>query len=525
MNYSFDKWPFKKDESAILYWLRSPRMKGNHKQWMMEAVFKTNEGILKPVTMPWGALPALRLGMEFKNKRPVRINNVGKHFKIRFSENVSFNVEEAARSISPKAYPLKNRDNLQELCVVFFDNTNKITVVVPCLELLRFFFGFNKMLCHQILQPFDMPDIVLAEQDKDKVLLNFQQPVPSSIINPMLVEIIARILFDQSWTESWNHVYCARENKLESTYKNFEGVIPLEFLPPVFKNCSWDVRGIQDGKRILVLEIMGYRNDNPAPFKKIEYTRPKPIRRIVRKWKGKKIKTGGGIEGKINRTPVTHKKPYKPVLLKIDMPIHSHSNVLIIEDVTRGVRYITAGRGKPIEGPINPTNTGSTLVSLNDEGGKGEIQAAEFVPFDEDLEGPNGLKDFLLTIRLLKKLAPELAISVFFNKVPIQSPLAFCGSMRRDYVWAKIKNLNNQEISIIEFDLSDGHGISTPIIFSPVDQRLIYKLLVYYIVRPGNWDKQKFKRNKELKLIWAKHTSIDLVHWAEKFLRKIKVSA
>ena len=286
MNFSFDKWPFKTDESVILYWLRSPSMKGNHKQWMMEAVFKTSEGHLKPVTMPWGALPGLRLGMEFKNKRPIRINNEGKHFDFQFSNEASFIFEEAAQSISPKVYPLKSHDNLQELCIVFFDHINKHTIVIPCLELLRFFFGLNKMLCHQIFQPFDMSNIVLAEHNNDKVLVNFQQSVPRAVINPILVEVIARILFDSLWTESWNHVYCDRENKLKSNQKS---VIPLEFFPPVFKNCCWDVRGLQDGKRIFVLEILGYRNGNPAPFSKIEYTRPKPILHITRKWKGKKI--------------------------------------------------------------------------------------------------------------------------------------------------------------------------------------------------------------------------------------------
>jgi hypothetical protein len=239
---------------------------------MLVIVFKRPNGILKDVSLPWGALPAIRLGKEFVDGVPTWENTLGKNYSLDFSAGASFKTQTAI-TISPNVYPLKTRPNLGEYCVVIFDK--ELTVIVPCLEIIRFFFAVNKQMAYRTLQPFNFSDLVPASMEQDKVLLAFTRQIPHNALNKLLAKVIAQVLYDPSWSEAWKNIYISREEQTLNVDHDFNEVIPLKAIPPVYKNSIWEVRALQDGKRLLVLEIISYTDGNPSPFHFLDFTHPR----------------------------------------------------------------------------------------------------------------------------------------------------------------------------------------------------------------------------------------------------------
>jgi hypothetical protein len=158
---------------------------------------------------------------------------------------------------------------------------------------------------------------------------------------------------------------------------------------------------------------------------------------------------------------------------------------------------------------------------LNEEARKGDLPVAEFLPFTDinKLDVGPGLKDFFQAVTVMKELKPEWDITYVINTVPLESVLAYCGMNPRKYALVKI-NFSKSEAYIIEFDLSDGHSIST-ILFCPGYMDFVDALFGEYIIGQGNWAREELKDIKTIKIDWAKHTSIDSNLWGQRLIDKI----
>lgn len=524
----FSKWPFPEEEQVIMYWLKSPNMTGRNKQWMMDIVFKRANGELFDFPVPWGCLPMLRFGKEFINGLPTG-NDVGHTLNLSFSESARYKVEEAYTAISQKNYELVTKENLRELCIVIFDAGQ--TVVIPCIEIIRFFFAVNKLLTYQIIQLYNFQDLVTATLEDRMVQLEFSRRFSYRSIqkNPLVVKVLASILFESFWNESWRGVYTSWTEKNFINTGGTEKSIPLRCIPPVYQNCSWIVRAIPDGRRIFIQEIYALNNKSEISFDNVRFIHPgsrkKDKKRHVNSTKTKEENVEVKIDRNENKAPTNYNNPY---LLQNKLPVHMETHVVTIEEIP----WVTENNGTGLSGEpegVSIIKTGRSkskiTVSLNEIGGQGEVQAAEFIPLTEKSEVPNGLHSFFEAINAIKESNKNIQIEYSIGIVPENSVLAYCKVNSRQYALVKI-SLYDIAGYIMELDLSDGHSLST-IIFKPIEEGLnltvqVGKLLVDYITRQGFWARKELEEEKIIKINWAKHTSMVPDEWGYRLLKKIK---
>jgi hypothetical protein len=522
-NIFLEKWPFPKGASTTLHWIKSPEMIGEEKQWMMDVVFKQPNGVFKDVQVPWGMLPMLRLGKEFVDGFETGNNEIGDTFNISFSKNTSLKVEEAFSAVSKNRYELRTKNNLHELCVIMFDGVQ--TVVIPCLEIIRFFFALNKMLALKTLQPFDFSELVAADIKDQEVFLEFTKQIPKYLLNPMLVKLFARLFADENWFESWQQIYIEREKQITNIHLKSENPISLKCIPPVYKNSIWQVRAIQDGKRLFVLEILRCVDKNPSIIQKVEYIHPRSyIREKTKYFPGSEYSVDYSVKLRVNRTSSGPKTTKNPLTIENLTPGYIEEDPIEIKEISHKSKiegYSFVGIG------INPKKSKlgknkDITVSFNDDSKLGNSIAAEFIPTQDDVDVPKGLKDFFKAINIMKRLNPNLEISHSINTTPEYSGLAYCGLGVRKYALVKVTNMG-PEVYIIEFDLSDGHSIST-ILFSPADLKFVERLFNEFIVGQGNWAKEdleeKIIKEEQYKVNWVKHTSKEPHSWGERILQK-----
>lgn len=525
----FSKWPFPEDEPVTMYWLKSPTMVGRNKQWMMNIVFKRSNGELVDFPVPWGCLPMLRYGKEFINQLPTG-NDFGQTLNLSFSENAKYKIEKAFTAISPKNYQLVTKDNLQELCVIIFDAGQ--TVVVPCIEIIRFFFAVNKLLAYRIIQLYNFQDLVAAALEERTVQLEFTRRVSYLSVqkNPLVIKVLANILFDNFWNESWRGVYTSRSVKNLASSDYSDKIIPLQCIPPVYQDCSWTVRATHDGKRIFVQEIYALNNNQVGPFDSIRFIHPgsqkKEKKNFATSTKTKETDVEAKIDRDENKAPSNNTDPY---LLQNELPIHKEAHVIEIEEIP----WIIGKSKKGLSGEtggINVVRTGKLrrkiILSLNEIGGQGEIQAAEFVELTDRSAIPKGLHSFFKAINAIKEKNKNIKIDYSIENVPGNSVLAYYGEKSRQYGLVKL-SLYDSVGYILELDLSDGHSLST-IIFNLKKEglnlgSLIVDLLVDNITRQGFWVREKVEGIDEIKVNWAKHTSLEPEDWGQRLLEKTTI--
>ncbi|MEG6512523.1 hypothetical protein V6C32_11425 [Desulforamulus ruminis] len=524
---SFTKWPFLKDEKVILHWLRSPWMEGRNKQWMMKAVFERADGTLRGLKIPWGALPYLYLGQEFANGKPTGAQGKGKGIKIKFFNDLTCNIYEAGKPIKPWIYKLHSRENLQEQCAVI-NNRNQI-IVIPCLELIRFFFVFNKVMAHAILQPNSFNEIIRATIENDCINMYFHQKVVYSTITEEIVRLFALIFFHDAWSSSWKSVWNERIKQSINNRLKIENVIPLMCVPPMIKGTIWDVKAVENGKTIIVLEIKSVSYYQPFPFNEITYYHPKsaspvrvPLKRKAIFSQSKQAETMG-----LDQTTKTPTKLTQPAKIETTLPNHNFMTIARVKQEIKKERLVrtgpadknsTEGRGV-IAAPKNSS------VSLNDEAGKGSIQAAEFLPISQgNFEYPN-FQEFFRAINLVTQLRPELEFSCLHSKVPDFYVFPKSKLHKRPFFLLRAP-LGGKEVFILEFDLSDGHCISTILFLSLEKQKtmqaFLKKLFRNYIIGRGSWDKQSLKSSNMFRVQLAKHTTQDAYRWGKRLIDKIE---
>lgn len=526
----FSNWPFPEDEPVLLYWLKSPKRLGVNKQWMMDLVFKRVSGELSDFSVPWGCLPMLRLGKEFKGGVPTEKADTGEIYELTFSMNARYKIEQAFNAISRKNYRLITQENLQELCVVISDGQQKI--VIPCIEIIRCFFAINKLLAYQILQLYNLQYLLTATMPEEKkVILEFTRKISYRSItkNPLILEVLTDILFEPSWNEAWRGVFTAW-SETSSKYPNDNTKrIPLQCIPPLYQNCTWRVRGIKDEDRIFVQELYGYLNYNPSPFESIGYIHPNSRPKAKTRGKGT-VRTKETTKNKVNVDRGENNLPTNnnmPFLLQNQLPVHQESKPIKIEEIPWGVGKPGNGLGDDEIIGVKMIEKGATnriTVSLNESGGPGELQSAEFIGLDDLNQAPSGLQSFLKALEAIKEINNQVEISVSIDNVPENSEIAYCGMNRRKFALVKVV-LNSITSYILELDLSDGHSLST-VIFRPMRSEvnlgeIVVELLVDNISRQGFWARESVEKMDNIKVTWAKHTTFEIHSWGKRLFEKV----
>ncbi len=544
----FTKWPFDEREIVTLHWLRSPFMYGENKQWYLTALFRRENNKVVGLDLPWGILPLLKIGGQYVDGKACN-NYTGYSLCFDLSTKVTVDINKAADVIPDSLYSLYNNKDYNERCVVIRDND--MTVIVPCLEVIRSFFVIDKTLAHAILRPDSFTEICTSEYDENKgrVDISFSNKVPYSVITQSLVKRLALILYDNYWNASWSQVCNIKKERGEEDWP----FCRVECPPPVFSDCSWNVRAIQNERNIFVLEIVGVTPNKPFPFEEIRYTHPRShdgheaspsssVKIPKSKPKNERILS-------INQDGLSAKNITNPQTNRFKASFFDYSNDIVITEITLG-SILSQDEGDPeIEMPDNEsaepeiteavsirstsvvseddhstgmdeqTSSRSEVqqVSFDDESGFGEIKAAEFVPIENTRQIPRSFENFIDAIRVISKDQVEneadFEAHYIIRDIPENSPLSKINKEEnRQYSLVRLLYPDKSRY-ILEIDVSDEHEIST-IIFKIVSGNLwtiVEKILVEYMSASGCWDREKLNSDDSITYHLSRHRTAGLL--------------
>ncbi len=516
MGIRFNGWPFEKDERVVLHWLRSPSQVGPKKQWKMQTVFRREDDSLEEVTIPWGALPMLRLGSVFRDGKPTGEVAVGTPARIRFDAGARTKI--CSGWSVPVPYGLKEAD-VNEWCVIVWLKGRQF--VIPCLEVIRAYFALNRMMTAALLRPDSFNDICTASLANREAHLDFSSHVAAASLSPEALRRMALILFEPTFENSWKKVWgsIAQPGSGGSAQA-------LRTEPPALAGSAWDVVSVGFGQTVLVLQIRQFTPAVKLPFTSVSYAHPS-----FRKYVGER--TSGGDEGEARTVevvegveippgPASPGNLPRPQTVQIGFTTANLPEAVELVKIQETIQRdqdgdeSKGGGGEVIQERI-PVKEGT----LNDEGGFGELPSVEFRHFESmDDVSPGFHKLFKALnhidracISFLEGSAPE---GCGLPKLPKGS------EMPRPYVLVCVSVLGKR-FFLVEVDVSDGHSMSTLVFTVEEGQEITAKtekVLREAIAVGGHWDRKELGSllgGRRFELV--KHTRSLLENWGQRIRR------
>lgn len=526
---AFSKWPFNNGERVVLHWLRSPFMFGENKQWYLTASFKRRDNSFIELDLPWGALPLLKIGREYVDGYDTANNDLGKSFSIDLSAKASITIEKAVNTIPRSIHFLHNKENFNEHCAVI--RNGSMTIVVPCLEVVRSFFVINKMLAQAILRPDSFNNICGVEYDEKEgsVEISFADKIPCKLLTKSLAKRMALILCDKDWNSSWAQVY-HRMNLPENIDSNLSKLVCC---PPIYSSCSWHVRALQKGSIIVVLELVGITPEKPFPFKDIKFRHPlsgsgragRAGSQFSKKEREPKSRHAG-ILG-INQAGMAARNILSPRTNKIIVSFLKYSDEPnITETASAGSVSLLQPDSDYVITKTAKYNSRRLIcdqVSLDDEGGPGVIESAEFLPIEDSNSVPKSFENFINAIKLIINSVADIEARYMIRTIPEGSALyRINGRKHRQYALVFLTYLSRTAF-ILEIDASDNHEIST-IIFKIVSgdfREIVKKMLVEYISGTGCWDRDRLDSDNAIEYSLSRHRTVEIVSQAKRYVRHL----
>ena len=520
-------WPFGLGELATLHWLRSPYMAGDDRHWCVDAVFRGVEsGKSHDISLPWGMLPYLRLGMLFENGRPkTRSTDAGQISIVRLFNDAKFGLRRVGGVVLKNLYPLDTQTNLDELCIKV-ENNDQI-MLVPCIEIARSFFAQSRFLSYALLQPDSFSDFVRARQSDGKVTLEFSSLVPKNMIKSDFIISVAKILFDQEWSDQWRAVWSRRAAKaLKIEDKNYP---KLECWPPVGQNSSWKVRGVTWDNQLLVLEILGTKYRGNLPFHEIEYSHPRLKKGILgdeRSVSGSKpVSEDAEDETLVENVVSSPSHLGRPIVLYTERAEHCCLTVVTPQPVREKVVVINKLTG----GSDRTSSTGDMgtkairPVSLQDEGGCGDVDAGEFTGGDKSGDIPPNFKNLITAMECVQEA--HLRLQFEYQIGLARSRIGEGDEEPIEYLLITLKYADATGY-ILDVDQSSGQGISTVVfeLIKPdvVVDKVVRKLVEDCIAANGFLSRELLKDQAgRIRYALAKHTQTDGYEYGLRLVRKL----
>ncbi|MDR3579212.1 MAG: hypothetical protein P4L44_04520 [Oryzomonas sp.] len=536
MNLKLGSWPFPAGMPAHLCWVKSPRQVGRDKQWQQKVLFQGQNGMFHERMLPWGVVPALKLGVQFVNGEVSGRSSAGdvKVFRLGDTATCRFTSSDYLRNEWLDRVREYQRQLLVEHCVCIEDGETRLWM--PCIEVARAFFAINKQLAYLLLDPMGLSKICSSELEGGKVRVHFNKEMPVASINKLLAARVATIRHHAPWDGAWRQVWNRSiKNPGEPTVYS-----QLYCCPPTVNGSTWSVRGIQCENGFFVLEIRGIRTQAKLPFDEVAYTHP---HLTFSPDGGESAEacdgsgSGGGSreehsdDGEIDSGTLPPKRSRNP--------LHGPMAVSFMEfgNGVKVLRHCGEGWPKPRRskvpeggegGEVEVTATklkGPVRVSLNDDGGLGEILAAEFKPIEELVDVPPGLKSFITAVKGMKKVKVACTIKA----VPDESPLAKLHDGQRHFVLVHVRAFGRWPGKgyVLEIDSSDGHRVSTLVFLPKGDFHALdtaNKMLKECFAKGRYWTSDTIKNEETvLKYELVRHRLLEPVHWGGRLRSKINL--
>lgn len=489
MNFRFGSWPYPAGMPAHLYWAKSPMQVGKDRQWQLKVLFLGENGQYHEHIIPWGTVQSLKLGGVYIDGRISALPPAGEIKKIKLSN--------ATRSYILSLDSLQNqwvddvrkhkKELLWEHCVQIDGGETRIWV--PCIELIRSFLAINKQLAYLLLEPSGLSRICTSNLEQEQVTINFTKEVPVTSLNNVFITRVATVLHHSDWWNSWQQVWnrSVKNSNSSTVYSR------LFCCPPIIENSTWSVRGIETEKGFFVLEVLSFRTKGELPFSEVVYTHPRLSYStgIIVPEGGKGSRNGTGTreesntEGEIesNTKPPRNSKSPRQESIRV-MKVVFGNKLRIVGKGTEGKPKIKRSEDPTPPKKLASQSKGPVPVSMDDQAGTGEIQAAEFKPIEMLASVPAGLKAFVAAV---KKISTA-KVGCTIEPVPDDSPLAKLGEEHRYFALVHIVGVYAGYI--LEVDSSDGREIST-VVFSTLHDKsslnTVNSLLTKCLSKKGHW--------------------------------------
>ena len=511
MDMKFKNWPFDKTEDVYLHWLRSPYHAGQHKQWQMQAVFRRENGTLHDLAMPWGALPAFRLGCAYRDGKPTGANHLGTRMQIRFCSSPKVSICDAISV--PRQYELRTRFNLREKCVVIWNRGERI--VVPCLEVIRAYFAPNRMMAAELMGPDLFMDVCTSTLTDGQAHLKFSERVAIASLSTEVIKRMALVLFDGEFLAAWKKVWASASNGGGGIMQYAQ---PLHAEPPSIPGSVWGVRGMKIERTILVLEIKQFSSAVRLPFSTLSYEHPG-----FRIYEGGKNGSGGGRtkedpeEAAIDPEPKSPRGITAPYAVRLDFTTADFAQRIEVVKVQERVKENGQGEDRSGGEGFRLEHVSTKDGTLYEEAGCGELPSVEFTPFKSESDVFWGFRKLFKALPYIKGASLSFCEGEAPEGCCLPKMPKISGSPRQ-YVLVGV-SFSSRRFFIVEVDGRDDHGISTLLFMMPGGGSVTFtaftkNMLKKCIAGGGHWDREELRTLfKGGKYELVKHTKSSLENW------------
>ncbi len=535
-------WRFGRDEKARLCWLCSP-YKTADGSWFIKAAF-LRKGSSDPEILeyPWGTLPLLRMGRFYIDgylidndprfiPRSIPINN--------FRNGTLCKASDIPRDL----YDFFNgREFDGERVWKFW--SNRIFYYVPCIELLRAFLTPSKTLANLILKPNGLDFPIVEEQVYENLLyLSLTSDLPRSLVNIASVAHLAWLRHSPAARACWESVYNGVFAKAiaASPYQPASMLttgIPIELKPPIEKSCELHFNGVTFKQSCLILEILGAKQLDPLPFKKIVYTHPSVKRHKVIEG-AKRTRRTGVKDPKEDYELDPHHRPARINVNQsaADTIATSFEFVRLPKFERFATKEAVIHDGSTKDGSSSPsTGTKARLVkrgmtvSTDESYYGGEIQPVDFLGIDLGAANVAGLNDFIEAVQHIVSSYVEPCLR--YTVVEIPGNKSFCrvaNGSKRSCAMVEVTQTNVLPCYILEVARPDGWSVSTLFIrllpeFYPEQSIGIFTkgFLKELVNREGHWNIEKLEGDQTLRIGRLKHVPEQSIrHWSRRIIDKL----
>ncbi len=527
----FQNWPFKKGEKVSVHWFRSPYRKSNG-EWVFDVVFRRSNGAIDhTATIPWGALPWLRIGQYVIDGKPM--NNYGRgnieDIYITIKEGI---IEPARKVVNKNLYKLFFPENYNELCWVTKHRGKNL--VIPIIEIIRAFLAPSKFLANAILNPTGLQSLIdyAYEENKD-YYIKLSKTIPKSYVTPGLVSHLTWLLNDPLAKKSWSLVY---QSLFGQAIKN-NSINPVSELDrnnkvyttlPLHGKSDWRAHVLEDEGTILILDIISATGLHS------------PFRKIIVKHEGfgsKNVEFNKLVKGTYRKNNQSDVQNLDQTLApSYETKVHPYINIqpttlqFSFKPTVKMISNKDVARVSFSDYEIeNQEQIDYKVASVVESAPRGKVKPVEFQPLNIEYSSlqDSGLEDFIKAIQHLKYLKTDAVIDITIGEIPGDKSFSFVTeNVRRKYAAVLVKASNFVDTLIFEVGRPDNYSISTLFVTSRIDGKwqevTISTILAVLKSNNGSWSKEVLQRDIINSYLFLRHFFKDSTDtWSKKIADKI----
>ncbi|HWP95992.1 MAG TPA: Tn7-like element transposition protein TnsE [Syntrophomonadaceae bacterium] len=505
-----------------LFWVCSPKRTDNG-NWQLPVFFKNvqNESTLKPLFLPIGTLPLLRMGQSYVDGHLGDRKPVGDVISsVTIPRDVQGHLITAIDMGKRLNYYLFKESRIMKEYVWAF-SVRGIEYFIPCMEIIRTYYARSETMALSLMNPRKLDSFIDNNTTLKKgtsIHLQLTPGWPKTLLRDADVAHLLWVRENQVAFNVWNSIYeniLSQAGKASDITWELKRGIPIHVKPPLDGAHQWDFRGLRrgDGKQILVMEITKIK-DLLLPYDKISYASPLDYKSSPSVGEND-IQSDKIIKG-VNTAVIDDEDGAKPgetpLTFQIPMGSIEFSKPIAIEKHTaqRALSSIVANGAKNLNSRSHEARSENIKVSADNPREFGEHRGIEYKHLEIARMTPNeSLKSFLSAIPLLTQnpVCATLDTTVIYLPNVGTAALDMHGQRR---VCAVVNGQwpGGKLFCILELSRADNLQVSTLLIYprKKADLEEIITFLLEGLVRNnGHWDRKLITMRTDFEYDRFKH--------------------